>query len=251
MALLTERFFAMWRMRFGGRKETVAALPGIAGSLILHGLALVLILILVTSRTQRLQPEPPFVPVDLFAVGEETAVPPAPMRALAPQEKAMHGPAAAPKPEGISPKGTRPVRDALEVRLKNLARLQQPDSDLKIENEGTSAIAATNGDVAGATGYSVRDYIRAQILRRWNLDLKVLRGRNIPIALHVKLKANGTIDEIAILDRQRYKKDAVWRDIALSARNAAILSAPFKLPDDVPSSALDFTLTLNPRDTLR
>lgn len=250
MVLLTERFFTAWRKRLEERKGAVAALPGVAGSLLLHGLAFALILYLVTSRSAQ-KPEPPFVPVDIFTFGEETTSPPALTRAPVPLAKAMHGPTSAPKPEGVSPKGARPVQDVLEERLKNLANLRQPDSNLKIETEGASDIAATNGDVAGATRYSVRDYIRAQILRRWNLDLKALGDRRVQIALHLRIKANGAIDEIAILDRQRYKRDIVWRDIALSARNAAILSAPFKLPENVPPSALTFTLTLDPRDTLK
>ncbi len=97
----------------------------------------------------------------------------------------------------------------------------------------------------------MRDYIRAQILRRWNLNIAELKGRNIVIPLHVVVSGKGAIVAVDILDRQRYTTDPVYRDIALSARNAVLLSAPFQLPNGTPRDGLDFRLTLNPRDTLR
>lgn len=227
------------------------AAPGVLGSLFLHGMALTLV-VLMLMRQPVQPPEPHFVPVDLVSLGDETTAPPVPVHAPAPQQKAAHGPLAAPRPEGVRPNATRPAVDPLEVQLRNFAKLRRPDSDLRLSPDGASDMTATsNGAAPGPAAYSVRDYIRAQVLRRWSLDLATLGDRHMVIALHVRLTKTGALAKITILDRQRYNKDPVYRDIAISARNAVILSAPFHIPGGVARPARDFTLTLDPRDTLR
>jgi len=227
--------------------------PGLLGSLLLHGLALFLILFLIIRHAaQDSQKSVPFVPVDVVQWGEETTAPPSPQHAAVPVQKAMRGPAAAPKPEATAPNKTRVAPDELEVKLRNLAKLQQPDSDLKIESGASDETAASNGAAPGAvTAYSVRDYIRAQILRRWVFDFSTLGNRNVSIPLHVALTGKGVVITAEILNRQRYVTDRIYRDVALSARNAVLLSAPFKLPEGAPRDGIDFTIDLNPRDTLR
>ncbi|HEX3673028.1 MAG TPA: hypothetical protein VHU87_02030 [Rhizomicrobium sp.] len=242
-----------WLARAWGRTLSSEPLPGVLASLLLHGLILFCILFLFYHRPpDAAQKSPAFVPVDVVEFGDQTTAPPEPVHAAVPQQKAMRGPASAPRPEAVAPNRTRPAPDALEVQLKNLAKLRQPDSDLTIENDGASDVTATsNGAEAGPTAYSVRDFIRAQILRRWNLDLSKLGSQTMLIALHVQLSKHGAVLDTEILDKHRYTTDAVYRDIAISARNAVLLSAPFKLPEHTPERALDFTLKLNPRDTLR
>jgi hypothetical protein len=56
---------------------------------------------------------------------------------------------------------------------------------------------------------------------------------------------------VEIADLSRHKNDAAWRDIAIAARNAVLLSSPFQLPASLEGKGLDFTLTLDPHDTLR
>ncbi len=245
---LNELLSRMW-----GRTLSAEPLPGMLGSALLHGSILFIILFLFFHRAaDTAQTNAPLVPVEVVALGDQTTAPPSPVRSAVPQQKAMRGPAAAPKPEETAPDKTRAPKDSLELQLKNLSKLRQPDSDLKIENEGASNVtASSNGAEAGPTAYSVRDFIRAQILRRWNLDLTKLGSQTLTIALHVSLSRHGTVAAVEILDQHRYATDAIYRDIALSARNAVLLSAPFKLPDGTPAGARDFTLTLNPRDTLR
>ncbi len=43
----------------------------------------------------------------------------------------------------------------------------------------------SNDAPAGDATYSLRDYVRAQVMRRWNLDLDLLGARRIVVALHV------------------------------------------------------------------
>jgi hypothetical protein len=239
---------------FAGNRDRLARTgPGLAGSLVLHGMGLLLILLLFVHNTAKIaQKQPPFVPVDVVQLGDETTAPPAPNHAPMPQQKAMKGPAAAPKPQAYAPNRTKAPKDELEVQLRNLAKLRQPDSDLKIENGASDDTATTNGAAPGtATAYSVRDYIRAQILRRWVFDFSTLGNRNIVIPLRVSLTGRGVVIVAEITDRHRYVTDKLFREVALSARNAVLLSAPFKLPAGAPKDGIDFTLQLNPRDTLR
>lgn len=237
----------------GDHRMLAQTSPGVAGSLLLHGIALALLLFLFMHGAEKIAgKQPPFVPIDVVQIGDETTAPPAPKHAPVPQQKAMKGPAAAPKPEAYAPNRTKAPKDELEVQLKNLAKLRQPDSDLKIENGAADDTATTNGAAPGtATVYSVRDYIRAQILRRWVFDFSTLGNRNIVIPLRVSLTGKGVVIVAEITDRERYVKDKVFREVALSARNAVLLSAPFKLPAGAPKDGIDFTLELNPRDTLR
>ncbi len=53
------------------------------------------------------------------------------------------------------------------------------------------------------------------------------------------------------MDRERFTTDAAYHSVALSARNAVLLSSPINLPPGHYKQALNFTLNLDPRDTLR
>ena len=57
--------------------------------------------------------------------------------------------------------------------------------------------------------------------------------------------------DFAIVDTQRMKTDATYRWIAISAKNAIILSSPLTLPPDFDRNNLELTLKLNPRDTMQ
>jgi hypothetical protein len=239
------------RAWLAGHRGAVEAAPGVVGSLALHGLGAVIILLMLLNRAQHgPEPLPHWVPVDLVALGETTTAPPAPDHALTPQEKAMRGPQSAPKFEGVRPNGARPPPDSLEARLKTFAQLRQPDSDLKIAN-GASDVTATSDGAEGPAAYGMRDYIRAQVLRRWDFNLAQLGKRRMTIALHIVLNGHGAVRRVEIADLSRHKKDTAWRNIAIAARNAVLLSAPFKLPPSLEGKGLDLTLTLNPHDTLR
>ena len=147
----------------------------------------------------------------------------------------------------------KPVPDDLQTRLKALSRLRMPATNLPaLDNSGSSDMAATSdGAVLGATAYGVRDFVRAQVLRRWSFNWGRIGGRKFSILLHVVLKRDGTVTEAEIVDRQRAATDAGFRDVALSARNAVLLSSPLKLPAGPYGDVLDMTLKLNPKDTLQ
>ncbi len=115
----------------------------------------------------------------------------------------------------------------------------------------SSEAVGSNAPEGAHEMYAVRDLIRAQVERRWAFDVARRKGRDFRIRLHVLFRKNGIVDKAEILDRDRYATDAAFRDIALSARNAVLLSSPLVLPPGDYPDGMEVTLTLNPRDTLR
>lgn len=229
---------------------------GLAGSLALHGLFVLAILLLFLLHTAP-APSPPsrLVPIDVVNVGDETTSPPTARPDRIPQplmpRTTPRPPASADKPEGTSPTGTRPV-DEVETRLRALAQLKQPESNLAdIETPGATDAPAGDAAPGDEAAYAVRDLIRAQILRRWTFNATELGGKGFDIALRIVVLRNGRVAKAEILDRARFTRDALYRDIALSARNAVLLSSPLTLPSRSFGDQLEMTLTLNPRDTLR
>ena len=238
-----------------GRRAAGSSGPGLIGSLLLHGLVVLLIVLFVAKTSpQAPQKSVAFVPVDLVRLGMETQSPPEPNKALVPQQKAARPQeAASPTRESVAPTGTKPAPlDALDAKLRALAKLRQPPSDLKIaEGQGISNVDAANGAPGERVLYSVKDYVRAQVERRWSLDLAKTAGRDFSIAIRVAMKRDGTIVSAVIMEEARSKADAVYRDIALSARNAVILSSPIALPPGDYPRTMHFTLDLDPKDTQR
>ena len=90
---------------------------------------------------------------------------------------------------------------------------------------------ATNDDiVSGRKGpFSVKDYIRAQVERRWNLDLATLGDSDFSVPIHVEMTSAGVVLKAEIVDFAR-TTDPAYREVAVSARNAVLLSSPLSLP---------------------
>src|SRR6516162_8267733 len=132
-----------------GRKYSLEIGPGFLASLLLHGLILGLILWLFMRTEQAQKFVLSVVPVDVVRLGEETQSPPAPHRALVPQQKAQYRRQEAQSPNppaGTSPYRARPV-DELDAKLRGLARLKQPDTNLKIvETPAASNVDSTSDD---------------------------------------------------------------------------------------------------------
>ncbi|HEY4266225.1 MAG TPA: hypothetical protein VGM72_12970 [Micropepsaceae bacterium] len=246
--------------------------PGLAISFVIHGL--VAFFLIFHMRAALPPSPPPAVPVDLVQLAEETIAPaPSRDRALpqrpqaatrqrqasltpprAPQARTIERPAIPNPPAETAP--PEQPRDELETKLQGLANLKQPSTDPRLLNgAGTAGINANgNGAPGPYAAYSVKDYIRAQVERRWNLNTEELGARNFTIPIHVVLAADGTVTKAEIVDQKRYIADVAYRSIALSARNAVLLSSPFALPLGQVASqggVMDMTLDLNPRDTLK
>jgi hypothetical protein len=129
--------------------------------------------------------------------------------------------------------------------LEALANLRAPN------RAGTLGPGASGGGNGQQGAYSVKDLIRAQVQRRWSLNLDELGERNVVVAIHLVLARDGTVMKAEIVDATRYGKDESFRAIAISARNAALLSSPLVLPAGISDADMDLTLNLNTRDVMR
>jgi outer membrane biosynthesis protein TonB len=219
--------------------------PGFAASLLLHLLLLFAVFAFAFHRVHPLSPRgESVVPVELVRFGIETGAPRSDRPHLPPQISAPRIPkqeAASPRDDATSPHGTKPLQDSLDAKLKALARLKQPRDRPLDGDAGLAAVTAGNG-----ASYGVKDYVRAQVLRRWSLNLDRLGGRRPIVRLRFEMKRDGTVTGAEIVDDS--PNDIVLHDIAVSARNAALLSSPIQLPPGEYPAVMRFTLDLNPRD---
>ena len=230
--------------------------PGIACSFLLHLLFIAIFSYFIIRPAELPQQSlVSFLPIDLVPLAEHTTSPPAAQRAPlahAAHSRPAHEVPSSPHRSVALSRIRRPrLQDPLEIRLKQLAQLRQPDSTLPHTENGASDDTPTEYDAPPGelAGYRVNDFLRAQVVRRWSLDLKF--GRNTVILIHVKVARDGTITEARIVDRTRYANDATWRAVALSARNAVLLSSPLNFPSGSTAGPIDVTLALNSKDATR
>jgi hypothetical protein len=233
--------------------------PGLAGSIALHALAALIILFFL-SRTEISQPQSVtrIFPVDVVRFGDQTTSPPQQKKSTIPHERSARIPvpeSASPKPPvGVAPRKTAAPVDELQAKLRSLAKLRQPDTALApLDDSPNSDTDSTSDDaVSGDRAlYSIRDFIRATVERRWSLNLSMLGAHEYKVRVHVQMTRKGVVTLAEIIDQQRFKTDAAYREIALSARNAVLLSSPFALPPGDYHDGMDMILSLNPRETLR
>jgi hypothetical protein len=221
---------------------------GVAFSLLFHGLLLLVALWYVAHRPVAQQASFRTLPVELVIGGAmneaTTQSPPA-----AKMQVARPHPESAPVPEGTSPHGTKEPEDELSAKLRALAQLKTPDAALP--NADNSAAPGGAGSGGGEGNYALKDFIRAQILRRWLPDLSIPGARNMPVMVRVRLLKSGVIDDVTILDQERFNTDKAFRNMALSARDAALLASPIQLPPGRYQRVTVLTIDLDPKAVLR
>ena len=164
-------------------------------------------------------------------------------------------PARLPKPgpsAAAKPRPSPSSEDELTAKLQSLARLRQPTPPVtpnprQQEGAGVSNVTASSANAAPGSqaSYSVRDFWRAQVERHWYWDRRRLGAGDWAVSIHVVLNQDGSVAQAEIVDDPRHGGDADYHDLALSARNAVLLSSPLTLPPG--ASIRDITLTLDPR----
>lgn len=221
--------------------------PGALLSLLLHLLLLAMAVWYVHERPALTENQLRALPVDLViggTMGQQASTAPA-----ARLQVARPHPESAPVPEGTSPQGTKEPEDELSAKLRALAQLKTPDAALP--NADNSAAPGGTGSGAGEGNYALKDFIRAQILRRWLPDLSIPGARNMPVLVRIRLLKSGDIDNVIIVDQQRFVTDKAFRDMALSARDAALLASPIQWPGGLTQKSQTLTITLDPKAVLR
>lgn len=233
---------------------------GVVGSVLLHGILLALLLFVLSQRASHYVASTParFLPVDLVQLGDQTQSPPAPVKAPVPHQRAAPVPVrettSPTPPEGYAPRKTREAPlDNFAAKLNALAHLKQTDPHLPALNntEGADEDATSDSAVPGdEVTYAVKDYIRAQVQRKWSIDFSTPGAKSMSVLIHLQMKSDGRVLFAEIVDQHRYKTDASWREVALSARNAVLLSSPFALPAGHYRDVMDMTLRFDPKDAL-
>jgi hypothetical protein len=213
---------------------------GLTGSVLLH--LLVVLVALWWGIAHPVAHQPPLKAMLVDLVAAPTIVPgpsggaETPLRAPLP---------AAPKVQGVRPKSEIPPPDELESRIAQMAQLRAPDTALPAPDNGAGAGAGNGG------GYALADFVRAQILRRWWPQLENDAARGMPVAIRLKLSRTGVISDVQIVDQVRFVHDKLFRNMALSARDAALLASPISLPPGHYDAVIDIAITLDPHAVLR
>ena len=148
--------------------------------------------------------------------------------------------------------------DDLSRKLQALALLQQPSPPLKADPQrqnGAGISNATTGSANAAPGksaaYSVKDFIRAQVERRWNLSGDMVQADDWRISIHITLRRDGSVTLAEIVDDPRLRTSRAFRDFAYSARDAVILSSPLAIPPGAYDIARDIVIDFDPRRVLQ
>lgn len=231
--------------------------PGVVLSLLLHLLLLLAIFRFLQNPVPREATAPPVVAIDIVRLGMEHTSPAAPRKAVMPLQSAnptKRQEASNPvKAQGTGKSAVPLPLDNIDAKLRALAKLRQPQTDPRLlAHDGVSNVDASDGaDQGHDARYSVRDFVRAEIERHWNLDLTQLGNREFSIPLHIVLKRDGTILRAEVVESPRFRDDKAYRFIAISARNAALLSSPLKLPPGDYDPVMDMVLTFKPREVMR
>jgi len=163
-------------------------------------------------------------------------------------------PQSAPSPDGVARVAEPSRTDELQAKLEALAKLREPQAATPSKENGAARperVASGDDIVSGPQGpFSVKDYIRAQIERRWNFDLASLGPKQVSVPIHVEITKAGVVRKAEVVDTAS-ADDPLYREVALSARNAVLLSSPISLPPGDYQDVMDMVLYLNPRDALR
>ncbi|MES2471803.1 MAG: cell envelope integrity protein TolA [Pseudomonadota bacterium] len=216
---------------------------GIGFSLLLHGALLLAVLWYLANRPQIQDRIFRALPVDLViggTLGQGRSAPAARLQTAKPQADSS------PVQTGTRPDSIRKPVDAMTARLQALAQLKGADTALPNADAG-----GASGSGGGEGNYALRDFIRAQILRRWLPDLSIAGGRNLPVLVRVRLLRSGVIDDVTVVDQARFHSDGAFRDMALSAQNAARLASPIQLPPGRYERVTVLTIDLDPKAVLR
>ncbi len=238
----------------GFGKGRGATSVGFAGSVVLHGLILVALFVAGQQGLRASRGGATFIPVDVRVAGNGT---PALLPRAAPQQQTARNVPAGPIPAGepsAAPQipSDAPDADGLTAKLQALAKLRQPDMSEQGDSRGAAMPAVNDGGAFGFDNtYQVRDFLRAQVMRHWHLDLANLGTSHVSVPIRVKITNGGEVIKAEILSAAHAAVDPSYEEIALSARNAVLLSSPFIMPKGHYQDEMEVVLYLAPRDALR
>jgi len=198
-------------------------------------------------------------------------------------EKVKKKPAPKPKPKKVEKPKTKPktkvVKKEKKAKVKPTPKKQAPElaNPLKsllasvekiekdIEPKELEATVAedekvNNMGVKGGTGgsyfndltISETDMIAGRLRGCWNIDPGARGIENMIIEIRAYLNKDGSVSEVEILDKSRYKSDPHFKSVAESARRAVHICAPYTIFAEKYSEKYDVWKTIlmrfNPLD---
>lgn len=254
---------------------------GLLGSAVLH----ILVALLLIYGRPTPSPPPDFdqaIPVDLVQAGAPTASPPLPKRGPTPLSAPAAVPEAQPAPqaEAPPPAAAEPARPDEGRKINPLAEIVPEKKPPAPAYGAGTRLAATpkprlpapappaaesqsaglpsdtvelgnDPHARGPATYDVKDALRAEIERRWNFDVDALGGANVTVSIHLTLEPDGTVDTAEIVADPEHADDPVYRQLAISARDAVLVSSPLHLPPGAYAGHADMVLKFSPHDVLR
>jgi protein TonB len=221
-----------------------AAMPGggvrvgLIGTLVVHGAALVLLII--SARSATIRPSPPTYAVELIAAPRPTTVRRAapeaagpPPEAVAPKEPTKAKPAPAPPPK--TPRTT--------TQREPAARTKAPVTPLPGETPGTGSDIA-NVKLQGKA-FPYPEYLRnlvSQIYRRWNRPV----GTALMAEVGFVILRDGTVREIRVVSSSRSYSFDLEAQGAVEEAGSAKAFGP--LPQGYEADYLQVSFQFKPRD---
>ena len=165
-----------------------------------------------------------------------------------------------PKPQSESPSASPATKGDEERQAKPAAR---QDTATSIGEQLRGVEAAHGGSSPPSTGFggsgvldaaeangtgatSLEDFLRVQIERRWQVDAN---APNTLVSVRIVVAADGSV--LAAEPLNDGGEDRIYRALAISARNAALLSSPLQFPRGTIALSGELIINLNTRDTRR
>jgi len=107
----------------------------------------------------------------------------------------------------------------------------------------SNVTAASTGAAHGFdAAYALKDFIRAQVERRWNVDRSGIKSEYWAVSIHIQIDPSGRVTQAQIIDDPHYSANPGYDDFARSARNAVLLSSPLRIPPGLYDLAKDIVV---------
>ena len=217
-------------------------LLGLASSLILHAAAIVLIVLLVPFGMQGSHGAMQVVPIEVVRDAGKATV-----NSSQASERGRPTGATA-MPAAGTQGGIAAPPDELEAKLRDLAKLRQTEG--KSQQANAAPDVTRSSEAAPGLSGALKDFIKVQIERHWSLNLASLDKADVSVPIRIEVDRKGTVLKAEILDAPGMTQSAN-RELAISARNAALAASPLALPDGTYPDRMEFILSLNPKAALQ
>ena len=222
---------------------------GLAWSVACHGLAFVLAALLLPAVMLPPPADLQTVAVTLVRLEDVTASPQLGKAAVPAQPAASTRPQHTESPKARpSQTGIKPSPDSFDAKLRAIERQMEQSRQ---NQSGDGVQTAFTNRLGARAGYSIKDFVTAQIQQHWNFDAAKLASAGWVISVHVALSSTGVVEAVEILEDPRFHENPAYRALAKSVRDAVVITSPVRLPAGLPPAQRDMVLQFDPRLVLR